>query len=350
MSACSVGGSRPDGCSCVESRKPKAKHTNQGLWRVRIMKQRILEDVASASAHLSGLTGAYSADIAFFHEVVAAMHAVCSCIAAAERATCDAAAIRDASWPAHQAHAQSPFVRRLQTWPRGYPGDFETIEYLLSQRVQVPCSTFGYWVEYYALGTLIAQQHRNKVAAQGRELARVLSSCPRTPRILVIAAGSSPDLALVEGLIRDRECRVVLNDGDQEALAFSQNRLAAVAHLLHPVHGNAITSAAKLASLGPFDLVLAGGLLDYFPDRLACLLIRSVWRRLLAPGGRFYFTNIGQNPYRVWMEYMANWRLIERSDAELNQLVTSACGPNAAFSAEREPTGLSWLVSVDRPA
>lgn len=313
------------------------------------MKNGVLADVASAAKHLSSLIGADGTDVTLFDEVVAAMHVVCSRIAAAERAACDVSAIREASRPAHHAHAESPFVRRLQTWPRGYPGDFETIEYLLSQRVQGPCSTVGYWVEYYALGTLIAQQHRNKIAAQARELARLLSDCAGTPRVLVIAAGSSPDLALVEALIRNRECRVVLNDGDQEALAFSLRRLDAVAHLISAVHGNAITSAVKLARFGPFDLVVAGGLFDYLPDRLVCSLTRSVWERLLAPGGRFFFTNLGRNPYRIWMEYMANWRLIERSEVALRQLVMSACGSDAGFSAVQDPTGLSWLVSVDRP-
>jgi hypothetical protein len=39
---------------------------------------------------------------------------------------------------AREVHARSPFVRRLQSWPRGYPGDFETVEYLLSQEVMAP--------------------------------------------------------------------------------------------------------------------------------------------------------------------------------------------------------------------
>ena len=28
-------------------------------------------------------------------------------------------------------HARSPFVARLQAWPRGYAGDFETVEYIV---------------------------------------------------------------------------------------------------------------------------------------------------------------------------------------------------------------------------
>lgn len=313
------------------------------------MNDKVLADVRAASSRLSELAAADCSDVECFHDVVAAMHCVCSRIVAAERAGFEPTAIRAASMVAREVHARSPFVRRLQTWPRGYPGDFETIEYLLAQRVRAPHATVEFWVEYYALSTLIAQQHRNKVAAQAAEVARALSVAGRQTRVLVIAAGSSPDLALVEDQLRDRECEVVLNDGDEAALAFSLTRLAAIGHRLRAVHGNAVTSATKLAPFGPFDLILAGGLFDYLSDRHAAFLAEAVWERLLAPGGRFFFTNLGrQNPYRVWMEYMADWRLIERSEADLLWLVSSACGPAAVCSIVPEGTGLSWLVSVDR--
>ncbi len=32
---------------------------------------------------------------------------------------------------ARKVQSRSVFIRRLQTWPRGYPGDFETVEYIL---------------------------------------------------------------------------------------------------------------------------------------------------------------------------------------------------------------------------
>src|SRR5262245_14775001 len=38
--------------------------------------------------------------------------------------------------PAYAIYARSPFFRRIQSWPRGYPGDFETIEYLCNAHNQ----------------------------------------------------------------------------------------------------------------------------------------------------------------------------------------------------------------------
>ncbi len=314
------------------------------------MTDQTLEGVRAAAARFDELAAGDCADVACFHDVVAAMHTLCRRIADAERAGCDREAIRAAAEPARAAHARSPFVRRLQTWPRGYPGDFETIEYLLAQRVRAPLATLEFWIEYYALGTLIAQQHRNKVAAQAREVARAVYRAPGVPRVLALAAGSSPDLALVEPLLRNSGCEIVLADADRDALAFSLDRLAAVRGRVRTVHGNVLASTTKLAALGPFDLVLAGGLFDYLTDRYATRLLRAAWDRLLAPGGRFFFTNLGrQHPSREWMEYMADWRLVERTEADLLALAAGACGPGATVATEPETTGITWLVSVDRP-
>ena len=75
---------------------------------------------------------------------------------------------------ARVVHAESPFVRRLQEWPRGYAGDFETVEYLLQQRNRAVVGRFAYFLEQYALGSPIAQQHRNKVDIQASR-----ASCDR---------------------------------------------------------------------------------------------------------------------------------------------------------------------------
>jgi extracellular factor (EF) 3-hydroxypalmitic acid methyl ester biosynthesis protein len=183
-----------------------------------------LEEIWAASNRLCNMDQDYST-VSCFDHVLVGIHNLCSRITLAEQAGCDKAEILVASETARTAHRRSPFIHRLQTWPRGYPGDFETIEYILSQQVRSPSATLEFWIEYYALGTMIAQQHRNKVMAQARELTRILSSDIQKPRILIIAAGSSPDLLLVEPLLKQKDCEIVLNDGDKDALEFSLERL-----------------------------------------------------------------------------------------------------------------------------
>src|SRR4051794_17536424 len=65
-----------------------------------------------------------------YHTVVALVHQLCTNIALAEKVGYSRTDIEGVLEPVWEIHARSPFFRRMQTWPRGYPGDYETIEYL----------------------------------------------------------------------------------------------------------------------------------------------------------------------------------------------------------------------------
>jgi SAM-dependent methyltransferase len=257
--------------------------------------------------------------------------------------------IREELKPARAALARSPFIKRVQTWPRGYPGDFETIEYLLAQRVNAAANTVEYWMEYYALSTPIAQQHRNKVEEQARQIASVLrASRAGKARILVLACGSAPDLGRVVDLIQKSDCTVVLNDADPGALAAATRRLAAVREKLALVEGNAFGKVKGLQDAGPFQMIVAGGLFDYLSDRQCEWLLRRC-ARMLAPGGRFFFTNVARpNPYLGWMEYLADWHLIARTEEDVRRLVRTGLGAAAPCEVSTDASGLALFISATR--
>jgi hypothetical protein len=74
-------------------------------------------------------------------------------IARAEHAGLTREQIREMAAPVGEIFARSPFVRRAQVWPRGYPGDFETIEQLVSQANRAPERTLAWLIESYCLGS-----------------------------------------------------------------------------------------------------------------------------------------------------------------------------------------------------
>jgi len=305
--------------------------------------------LTTAVDEFSALASADVSDAERFHDVVMAVHALCRACAAAEREHLPRETILALGQRARAIHARSPFIERLQTWPRGYQGDFETVDYLMEQRVRAARGTIEYWLEYLALSSPIAQQHRNKMLVQGREIMAAVRGCPSNARILVLASGSCPDLVGIEDWLVERRVQVVLCDGDADALACARERLAGLGDRLICVHGSVLGSHAKLAPYGPFDLIAAGGLFDYLPERQATFLLRVIWERLLAPGGRLFFTNIARsNPFRLWIEYMADWRLIERDEDEMRALLSAGCGESAAPSLRRDGSGLAWLLSVAR--
>ena len=281
-----------------------------------------------------------------FHRAVALVHTICESLVKCELSGVDPAVLRQIVEPARRAHAASPFIRRLQEWPRGYAGDFETIEWLYRGQNRAE-GIVGRAFEQYALTAAIAQQHRNKV---GFQASCVLSAVERHPecRILSLACGSSPDIRSIAGHVKPG-ATVVLSDSDPAALAFSAQHLAPIADRCRFVLGPVPRVLRPLRSHGPFHLVYAGGLFDYLSDRVIERTLSMIWRSLLAPGGRLVFTNIAHgNPFRVWLEYIANWPLIERSEAGIEALCRAA-GIDAPVTMTLESTGLAILASISRP-
>jgi SAM-dependent methyltransferase len=284
-----------------------------------------------------------------YHRVLALVHQLCASIVACEEAGLTREQIVGVLEPVRRIHARSDFVRRLQAWPRGYPGDFETVEYLCDGRSRAEAGTIEDICETYSLTRAIAQQHRNKVQHQAARIMRTLLEKPGTARVFSIACGSCPDLRRIAAHLPSLLGELWLNDNDSEALTFSARALQRVHGRVHLRPGNAIKVVRKTAQHElKFDLVLAGGLFDYLPDEHAAYLIKHAWS-LLQPGGVFFFTNIARgNPYRPLIEYFGDWFLIERSEDDVVRLCQSAGIPRDAISITREETGLTLLIETHR--
>jgi len=302
-----------------------------------------LRAIVATTARLAMLEARTPRDAASaFHHFVGLVHDFCTALIDAEAAGYTREQLRDATRVAREIHRASPFACRLQDWPRGYPGDFETIEWLYTASNKAVPGTLGWAIESYALTSAIAQQHRNKVAFQAncvREAMARKADC----RVLSVACGSSPDIRSIVSSITPA-ASFVLCDSDADALAFSRQQLGALGDRCRFVQGMVPRVLTRVVTDGPYDLVFAGGLFDYLPDRLAVRTLELARTRLLAPGGRLVFTNIATgNPFRVWIEYLANWTLIERSEEDVRRLCSEA-GMHAPL-VERDATGLAMVVS-----
>jgi extracellular factor (EF) 3-hydroxypalmitic acid methyl ester biosynthesis protein len=252
--------------------------------------------------------------------------------------------IRRAMAPVREAFAESPFVRRLQTWPRGYQGDFETIEYLVGGMNQARPGTRAWWMEQVALSSPIAVQHRGKVRRQADEIRRVGSGRPDA-RILILACGGARDLqVLLDEAGRLDGVHLTLVDQDPDAVTLATDRARLLGAGVTSMQTDAIRGLRRAE--GPFDLVLAGGLFDYLQDSTIVLLGRIAHRKL-REGGAFFFTNIAAaNPFRPWIEYFADWTLIERAPEQVRALAMAAGFAEAEVT--RDGTGLSLLVKAVR--
>ncbi len=105
-------------------------------------------------------------------------------------------------------------------------------------------------------------------------------------------------------------------------------------------------SPLRAGFLRAFDLVLAGGLVDYLEERTATLLIQLAVRAP-SPGGVFYFTNIAAgNPYRPLIEYFGNSNLIEPTEEDIYRYCQNAGFSRGNVTIRRDETGLALLVEM----
>ncbi len=284
-----------------------------------------------------------------FHKVVSSMHDLCFHILEAEKSGVSRAEIESIIQPARDIHSNSVFVKRLQDWPRKYPGDFETIEYICNLENHSQYGKIEYYIEDYALNSAMAQQHRNKLQRQAEIILNTLLNGRSAQNILSVGCGGCRDIVKISKYIADIPCDLVLHDIDNDALELSKKRLAGLRGNVHLVSGNFLQALRKTEQSGPFDLILAGGLFDYLSDKHISFFLKYVLSKLLKQQGVLFFTNVKtDNPYRVWQEYLANWKLVYRSEDDIANLLTDAGFTANDFKIEKDETGLTFLVTVNK--
>lgn len=267
-----------------------------------------------------------------------------------EQHGCSKETILEIMGPARQLCASSPYVNRMQNWPRGYPGDFETVEYICSTpMIEHISQPLARCIEKWMLLCPPTQQHRNKIQKQASLLSDTLSKSGYF-RVLSIACGPSSDIRAVKHLLKGRQGQLVLNDMDEKAIEFSREQLKDICEICVFVPGNIFRTYRKLKDEGGYDLVLAGGLMDYLNDSQAQRLIEIIHTHLLKPGGKLFFSNIAKgNFYRVGMEYLIDWHLIERSEEDILRLCNQAGIESSSVKVERDSTYLTLMVEALKP-
>ena len=282
----------------------------------------------------------------FYHQVAAQIHRLNFQILKAEKKGYERSQIITTLEPIRAIYQKSPFFWRIQSWPRGYPGDFETIEYVCEGINKSSQNTLAYFLEKWTLNCSAVQQHRNKVKYQAFQILETLLNREK-PRIFLIACGGCPDLSLIQRYFENMEIgEIVLNDIDDKALEFSQARLKTGKVKFRWEPGNIVRVIKKLDNEEKFDLIIAGGLFDYLSNKTIASLTKKACN-LLKNGGKFVATNIAVgNPHRPWMEYIGDWVLIERHETDFLRIFHEVGLDKAKVEIKREETGLTLIIEI----
>ena len=218
---------------------------------------------------------------------------------------------------------RSANIDRWFTKPRGYAGDFYTIELVYANQPTGE-GRLGRFIDRWALDIAAAQAVRNRrglltsairdTAARGHGPTRItsLASGPAREVFDVLAEPGAPDL------------HVTCIDIDAEALAFASDRARELGleDRVTFAQDNVIrlSRGRGKTTLEPQHLIYSIGLIDYLQDEHIVRLLDWTHDQLL-PGGTVILGNFDvANPDKAFMDHILEWRLIHRAPDELRAL------------------------------
>ena len=208
--------------------------------------------------------------------------------------------------------------------PRGYAGDFKTIDFVYDN-VEGGKGRLGPVLDRWFLDVPGALAVRNRRHLVSSEILRTVEAVDGPVAVTSIACGPAREVFdAFSRLPADADLKVSCLDVDFQALAqVEQVRDAAgLRKRIDLVQANVIYAALGRSplTLPPQHLVYSIGLIDYFDDGLVTRLLDWI-HGLLAPGGRVILGNFQpDNPSKVLMDHILDWRLTHRDEADMDRL------------------------------
>ena len=300
----------------------------------------IVAELSRLNSEVYALQDSNSNNQALYALVCELINRLSRTIAEAEQAGISKSSILEAIKDARMVFGRSQYVGRMQEWPRGYQGDFETVEMIYQGAPDRALNTVANCVEYYAQMLPISQQHRNKLTTQ-QQLAMEAMRCDKN--ILSIGCGGAIDISNALEFFPDYSGRICFVDMDKDAMALTQHRTSkfdctySTRNVVRGINNEQDNS---------FSLVLCGGLFDYLDERTSTLLLKQIDKKLTRPG-KLFLTNIALgNPFRIQMEYLGDWTLIERTEQEVEDLINIGFQSQPGITCQRDATGLAILATA----
>ncbi len=155
-----------------------------------------------------------------------------------------------------------------------------------------------------------------------------VSSTVDSPHILSLACGHLNEAKHTEAVRENRIGRFVAFDQDPVSLKIVEETFDRKGYI-ECVHGSVVELIKNKVHLGEFDLIYALGLFDYLSQPIAKRLTKNMFG-MLRSGGRMIIGNFVPNIKDVgYMESFMDWKLINRSNDEMERLVADLKDQNS---------------------
>ena len=239
-------------------------------------------------------------------------------------------------------------TERFYSKPRGYAGDFLTLEMIYRNR-SAGTGRIGPLLDRCFLNTPIAIALRNRRVLLAGEIMKAVEAKDGATHVTSLACGPAGELFDVFQQLDDpRRLQASLLDIDLQALAFVADRRdnARLQNRINLINANLVYLALgrqKLV-LKDQDLIYSSGLIDYFNDKFVIKLLNWIHGRL-RPGGTVIVGNFHPNNYcKEVMDYVLEWRLIHRSEEEMHRLFTASVFGRPCTRIQFEGEGINLFA------
>jgi len=251
--------------------------------------------------------------------------------------------------------------RRAKEKPRGYAGDYELLQMILTEQVDDHPLGRAFDQFFQNQAAPLAVRSRNRMIASeivaGQTAAVRHDGLIRPYHVVSIGSGPASDVRdALESmpLARRRNVKVTLLDIDPDSLDFARGQLLPLLReeRLSTRRVNLFRLAEQATADNPptGDMIVCSGLCDYLSDHVAASLLSLFWTRL-EPGGTLLLGNFApHNPTRAYMEWIGNWYLVYRTCEQLTELGRAAGIPPAAQSITAESLGVDLFLRAEKPA
>ena len=238
-------------------------------------------------------------------------------------------------------------TERFYSKPRGYAGDFLSIEMIYRNR---PAGTgrIGPLLDRCFLNSPTAKAIRNRRVLLGKEIMRTVQTKDGAAHVTSLACGPAEEVFDVFQQLDDRQrLYASLVDIDLQALAHVADRRdnAGLQNRMNLINANLVYLALgrqKLV-LQDQDLIYSIGLIDYFNDKFVVKVLNWIHGRL-RPGGKVLLGNFHPNNYgKEVMDYVLEWRLIHRSEEDMNRLFACSAFGRLCTQIQFEDEGMSLI-------
>lgn len=216
-------------------------------------------------------------------------------------------------------------AERMYSKPRGYAGDYFTIAMIYGNK-PTGSGRIGPLIDQCILECAPSRAVRNRKALMSEEIRKTVeNSSGRKAEVTSLACGPATELFDAFEKIKDRTTlKANLLDIDLQALAYvsekrDQARLQSQMRLLND---NLIYLALgrTRTDIRNQDLIYSIGLIDYFNDKIVVKLMDLI-HSMLRPGGRVILGNFHpRNECKAMMDYILDWKLIHRSEEDMDRL------------------------------